>query len=116
MLFHKFKQHFFARFGHYLLVMLVSSWIMLGNTDPSAAQPPRTVTWQDLQPEQTLNFQTALGHLSHEQLGDLATLARIRWWLEEGQINNASEPEQPNTVKTLSTTPSSLGSTSTLKS
>jgi nickel/cobalt exporter len=87
MLLHKFKQHFFARFGHSLLVMLVSSWIMLGNADPSAAQPPRTVTWQDLQPEQTLNFQTALGHLSREQLGDLATLARIRWWLEEGQIS-----------------------------
>jgi len=90
MLLHKFKQHFFARFGHYLLVMLVSSWIMLGNADPSAAQPSRTVTWQDLQPEQTLNFQTALGHLNREQLGDLATLTRIRWWLKDGQISPES--------------------------
>jgi hypothetical protein len=90
MLLHTFKQHFFSRLGHYLLVILVGGWMTLGIADLSRAQTPQTVTWEDLQPKQTVDFQAAFGHLSREQLQDLTTLARIRWWLEDGQISSES--------------------------
>ncbi|MEB3356427.1 MAG: DUF3299 domain-containing protein [Synechococcales bacterium] len=58
------------------------------------AQSAQVVTWADLQPKQTVDFTATFGHLSREQLQDLATLARIRWWLEDGQIGPESSDAQ----------------------
>ena len=77
-----------------LIAILGSCLLTLGIAYPSTAQAAQIITWADLQPEQTVDFEATFGQLGSEQLRDLATLAQIRWWLEDGQISSDSVDAQ----------------------
>ncbi|MGF1496806.1 MAG: DUF3299 domain-containing protein [Elainellaceae cyanobacterium] len=87
-------RQFLLWFTRCLVAILVNGGLILGTADAAVAQSAHTITWADLQPKQTVDFAATFGHLSHEQLQDLATLARIRWWLEDGQIGPESSDAQ----------------------
>lgn len=68
---------------HVFVTVLVSCWLVLGVVYPATAQAAQVIIWNDLQPKQTVDFAATFDHLSRKQLQDLATLARIRWWLAD---------------------------------
>ncbi|MGP1387826.1 MAG: HoxN/HupN/NixA family nickel/cobalt transporter [Thainema sp.] len=91
MLLNNLKRLLCSRFGTFFVAVLVSCWLV-GMVCPATAQATQVITWDDLQPKQTVDFAATFGHLSREQLQDLATLARIRWWLADNQIT----PDSPD--------------------
>ena len=66
----------------YIIVFLLSLWLVVANAYPSVAQ--QAITWEDLQP-QTTTLQNPYEHLSTEQVYDLSMLVQLQLWLDQNQ-------------------------------
>ena len=74
----------FRHWGRYVGLFIASFCLVWGLATSALAQT--SLAWEDLQPS-TTTLQNPYDHLSTEQTYDLATLARLRIWVEENQVS-----------------------------